>query len=120
MIWKQKTFNGFEEIAKTGFLTSISAYVLFWLMDLIRPGFVSRYFSVHLFLLTALIFGGLWASLIDEYIERAWIQWVVAFISGFPMAVLIWFSAEGLEGYRIPVVMISFFIPLLILRVLRT
>jgi len=48
-------------IAKTGFLVSLSSYVLFFALDWLRPGFVSDFLSVHLFLLAAIIFGVWWA-----------------------------------------------------------
>ncbi|PJA45380.1 hypothetical protein CO174_03595 [Candidatus Uhrbacteria bacterium CG_4_9_14_3_um_filter_50_9] len=120
MIWKQRSVGVFEQIAKTGFLTSLTSYALFWLMDLLKPGFVSRYFSVHIFLLCGLVFGVWWASLIDEYTEHVWVQWLLAIVSGFPLAVLIWASTDGLGGYQLPLAIMSFFIPLLLLRVLRS
>ncbi len=45
----------------TLFRVSALSYVLFWAADAMRPGFVSRYVSVHLFGLLALVFGTLFA-----------------------------------------------------------
>ena len=47
-----------SSIAKTGFVTALISYAVFWAADIIHPGFVSNYFSVHLFLLAALGFAG--------------------------------------------------------------
>lgn len=120
MIWKQKQFNGWKEIAKTGFLVSLASYILFWLMDLVQPGFVSRYFSVHIFLLTGFVFGVWWSALIDEYVEHAWIQGLIALSSGLIVAVLIWGSTDGLEGYQLPITLMSFFVPWLMFRILKS
>jgi len=50
----------FSRIGKTGFLVSVISYVVFWLADFWRQGFVSTVFSVHWFLFFAWIFGVLW------------------------------------------------------------
>ncbi|MFA6522271.1 MAG: hypothetical protein WCT24_01600 [Patescibacteria group bacterium] len=50
----------YSRIGKTGFLVSIISYVVFWLADFWRTGFVSTVFSVHWFLLFAWMFGALW------------------------------------------------------------
>ena len=47
-----------EAIARTGFVTSVISYAIFWIADIIHPGFVSDYFSVHIFLLAAIAFAG--------------------------------------------------------------
>ena len=119
MIWKRKQFSPLEAVARTGFFTSLVSYLVFWLMDLVRSGFVSRYFSVHIFLLAALLFGLWWSWVVEEYTERAFIQMVIALVLGIIVAVLTWFASEGLEGYRIFLVLIAALTPNLILSVLR-
>lgn len=52
-------------VARTGFWTGLASYLVFWAADLARPGFVSRYFSVHLFLLMTLAFGG-WMTYLES------------------------------------------------------
>lgn len=49
-----------RRVARTGFWVSAVSYAVFWACDLARPGFVSRYFSVHVFLIAALAFGAWW------------------------------------------------------------
>lgn len=51
-----------ETTYKIGFYTYLVAYVGFWLVDGLRPGFVARYVSVHIFLLVTLVFAFLWMS----------------------------------------------------------
>ena len=53
----------FEPVARTGFFMSLISYVVFLFLDFVRPGFVSRAFSVHLFLAATLLFGAWWSSL---------------------------------------------------------
>lgn len=53
-------------IAKTGFLTSLTSYAVFTLADFVRPGFVSYVFSVHWFLLSAILFGVWWGFVFKE------------------------------------------------------
>ena len=53
----------FEPVARTGFFMSLISYVVFFFLDFVRPGFVSRAFSVHLFLAATLLFGAWWSSL---------------------------------------------------------
>lgn len=43
-------------VARTGFYAALVSYAAFWLCDAIRPGFVSNYFSVHWFLIAAIVF----------------------------------------------------------------
>jgi hypothetical protein len=120
MITLRKTTKPLEAISRTGFLTSLVAYVVFWLVDLMEPGFVSRYFSVHIFLLTSLLFGLSWSSAMDEYIERPLVQLVLALIFGILLAVLTWGVAEGMDGNRLIVTIIALFVPWLVLRLLKS
>ncbi len=49
-------------VARTGFYASLAWYAVFFAADLLRPGFVSRYFSVHWLLLLTAACGAWWAS----------------------------------------------------------
>lgn len=48
-------------VVATAFQASAVSYLFFWAADAVRPGFVSRYFSVHVFGLLALVSGTLFA-----------------------------------------------------------
>jgi hypothetical protein len=115
----KKGHSQLEAISKTGFLVSLSAYLLFWLSDLIQPGFVSRYFSVHIFLLTALVSGLLWSHLVNEYTDRPLIQTITTLLIGIFLAVVAWLSSEGLGGYRFPVTLIAFFTPSMVYSLMK-
>ncbi len=54
-------------VARTGFLASLISYAAFWTADIARPGFVSRYFSVHVFLLAAIAFGWWWMEAEEKW-----------------------------------------------------
>lgn len=77
-------------LTRTAFFTSLVSYVGFWLADLVEPGFVSRYFSVHVFLLSSIVFGLLWSHLLEEYEERPLVQLVVSVALGLLAAVFVW------------------------------
>lgn len=108
-----------HQIAKTGFHVSLISYGLFWLLDVLRPGFVSRSFSVHLFLLAALIFGLWWGIQVKEFTDRPWVQLVVVGILGILFAVLTWFSGSGLGTLRVLITLISLFIPVIFWNLIR-
>ena len=120
MIWQSKKWRAREEIAKTGFLTALVSYVSFWFVDLIQPGFVSRYFSVHIFLLVLVVFGIWWAQEMEEYEEKPLVQTAIAGLSGIAAAVLIWGASEGLDEYRAALVVIGLVTPWFILKALKS
>lgn len=119
MVWHAKQSAHLEAIAKTGFLVSVTSYLLFWGADLIEPGFVSRYFSVHLFLLTAVGFGIAWGALMKEYSDRMLSQIAVSILAGMILAILLWYATEDLGTYRILVSGIGVITPTLLWSFLR-
>ncbi len=106
-------------IAKTGFLVSLTSYLSFWLLDALRPGFVARYFSVHLFLLSTLLFAIWWVKTDAPFLDHPRFHVLVALCLGILLSVLVWNSGEGFGGLRILVTMVSFVIPLLVLRLVK-
>lgn len=116
MIWKSKSFHALPTLYQTGFIVSVTSYVIFWTVDLLSPGFVSHYFSVHLFLAGAILFGFLWSMTLKEYEERPWLHYSVAILLGILGSVIVWRFSEDLGGYRILVSAIALFTPLLILQ----
>lgn len=108
-----------EKIAKTGFYVSLISYVCFWLLDLLRPGFVARSFSVHLFLLAALMFGVWWGMRVKEYTDRPWIQLVIAIVFGILLSVITWNLGVGIGMWRVIVTVFVFFVPATFWRLIR-
>ena len=68
-------------ISKIGFYTSLVSYLVFWLADVVRPGFVTRYFSVHLFLVPLLLFGIVWTGKLEEARQtQSWFHFIILLI----------------------------------------
>ncbi len=106
--------NSIEPLARTGFLASLISYVFFWFTDFLIPGFVSRYFSVHLFLLTALVCGLLWSHVIQTYTQHPQLRRFIVFSLGLLLALLTWKLTPGLGFERFFLVMVVFFTPSLL------
>ncbi len=109
----------FEPVAKTGFFVSLSSYVLFWGMDLLRPGFVSRTLSVHVFLACAVLFGIWWLWYRPEPRFRPTISLLSSVLFGALLAVLVWGFGEGLGEHQLPATIIAIFLPSLVFRLIR-
>lgn len=108
-----------EMIARTGFFVSLASYGIFWLLDLLHPGFVARFFSVHLFLLGAILFGIWWGSVVQEYADRARAQYFVLASCGIFAAVLTWNLGAVFGGWRVIVSAVTLVVPVMVLRLLK-
>lgn len=108
-----------EPIAKTGFLVSLTSYVCFWFLDVVRPGFVSRYVSVHIFLIFAIVFGVWWATVVKEYIDRIRLQRLLLIVFGIAIALFIWNTGVVFGGWRIPLGLFGLFVPVLTWRLIK-
>ena len=120
MIWQQKTLKPLEAILRTGFLVSLTSYIVFWLADVVQPGFVSRYFSVHIFLLATVVFGILWSMVLEEYVARPLVHVVAAVAFGVLLAVLTWGLARDVDVYRIPLTILTFITPTILYSLIRS
>lgn len=120
-MWKHKNLHRpLEAIARTGFLTAIISYLAFWLVDVVKPGFVSRYLSVHIFLLAAILFGICWSRTMEEYTERPWLQSLTVVALGFLLAVLTWGVVEDLGIYRLFLVVLAFATPFVVCALIKS
>ena len=109
-----------EKISRVGFFTSATAYVVFWLADILRPGFVARYLSVHLFLLAAFVFGVWWMRSVKEYHDWPFFQYATAAVFGVLFAALAWNLGAGFESYRLLAVAGAAVTPAVILSLVRS
>lgn len=109
-----------QAIARTGFLTSLASYALFWLADLARPGFVARYVSVHVFLLSALVFGAWWVRSVREYRDWPFFQYALALVCGVVLGAAVWHLGSGFEAYRLLAVAGACLVPSVALSVIRS
>lgn len=108
-----------DTLARTGFFVSLASYALFWFLDLIHPGFVARFFSVHLFLLGMIVFGIWWGSVVEEYTDRPQIQYATLALCGMFCAVLTWNLGEIFGGWKVIVSAVALVVPMLVLRLLK-
>lgn len=109
-----------EQISKTGFLVSVSSYAIFWLMDTARPGFVARYFSVHIFLFSAIVFGIVWARKAQVSKDHRIIQYVFASLFGITACMITWRLGWVFSDERILLAVFALFVPFLALFLLRS
>jgi len=114
MVWKQKKMEPLVVISRTSFLVSLLSYLLFWLADIIQPGFVSRYFSVHIFLFAAILSGSLWVWVMEDYVERRGVHILIALTFGLVLAMLTWGLIEDLGIYRLFLGLLLFLSPSLV------
>lgn len=119
MLWQRKTLKPLETIARTGFLVSLTSWIVFWLADLVEPGFVSRSFSVHIFLLAAIVCGWIWSQTLEDYTSRPRAQAVVGALGGLGMAVLTWNLSQDLGIYRVPLALLSASVPTMVYALMR-
>ena len=109
-----------EIIARTGFLVSLTSYLFFWALDLARPGFVARFFSVHIFLVCTMFFGLWWSRVVTVYNDRAGLERIFRLVCGVFLAVLTW-SLTGVFGFeRGGLTLIAFFVPWIVLKLIRS
>ncbi len=111
-----------NHVLKAAFHTSMMSYAVFLLADYVRPGFVSATFSVHWFLLVAIIAGVLWSMAhdrepLERFIGRLW-RWLWQFVFGLLLAVVIWENTSNVGDLRIFVTLVGFFVPWLIIHLL--
>ena len=112
--------NDFQKtLASTGFAVSAFSYLFFWLCELLRPGFVARYFSVHYFLIAAVIFG-IWWGLKDKGQGRLWVVNILAILLGIALAVLLWKTGSVLGIYQIPACVLVGVAPIVFVRLIET
>ena len=101
----------FQELAKTGFLASLAAYAVFWFTEFFVPGFVSHFFSVHDFLLSALVCSFVWTSSMRTYVPHSSVRRLLLAIFGIGLAVLTFHFTKELGVERFFLVVVACFMP---------
>lgn len=120
MIWQKQTRKPLEAIARTGFLVSLTSYIVFWLADAVQPGLVSRYFSVHVFLLSSVVFGVVWSRLVEQYTSRPLTHIAVAAVCGVLLALMTWPFTQELALARVPLLLLALAAPVVVYESIRT
>lgn len=108
-----------ETLARTVFLTSLVSFVVFLFLDLLRPGFVAKTFSVHWFLLAAIVSGVWWAFVVKEKKEKKKLQLLVALFFGLIGLFVVWQFRADLSDFLVLVLPLAFLTPFLVIYLLR-
>ncbi|HBR80110.1 MAG: hypothetical protein UX09_C0002G0022 [Candidatus Uhrbacteria bacterium GW2011_GWE2_45_35] len=111
---KSEKFHPAEIIARTLFLTSLISFAIFLSLDLLRPGFVSRSFSVFVFLFAALVSGFWWGCLAKAKEEKTWPAWLAASIFGFLGVYLTWQFRVDLGDFLVLIIPLALITPFLV------
>lgn len=98
---------------------SLVSYIFFWMCELLRPGFVSRSFSVHVFLMAIILFGCWWASVVEEYTDRVRLQHTLVIFFGVFLSVIVWQTGRVFDVWRLPLAALCLFVPFLTWRLMR-
>lgn len=111
-------------IARTGFGVSLLSYIGFWLADVLRPGMVTRYLSVHIFLLAAIVFAVWWSVLAQkdtgEWRVRAVMVYGAGITLGLLLAAVVWNVGAGLADYRLLLAAVALGVPIVCLNLIRS
>lgn len=114
-----ENFSASETLSRTIFLTSLISFIVFLGLDLLRPGFVSNTFSVHWFLLVAIISGVWWAVVVKEQKEKKKLQFLFSAVLGLAGAFIVWQFRPDLGDYLVLVLPLALVTPFLVRYLLQ-
>jgi hypothetical protein len=116
---KHKEFHPVEIVLRTVFLTSLISFLVFLTLDLLRPGFVSRTISVHVFLAVAVVSGFFWSHLVKRVEEGKWPVSLFALIFGLAGIFVSWNFRADLSDYLVVVLPLAAIVPFLVIYLLH-
>ncbi|MFA6131741.1 MAG: hypothetical protein WC702_01570 [Patescibacteria group bacterium] len=116
----QEKFSVLEILTRTIFLTTVVSFFVFLAFDLFRPGFVSNTFSIHWFLLVAIVSGIWWAGVVKERKENKILQFLSAFIFGLAGVFVVWQFRANLSDFLVLVLPLALVVPLLVIYLLAS
>jgi hypothetical protein len=89
-------------LAQTGFVVSLGSLLVFWLADVIRSGFVSRYFSPHIFAVLAILFAVWWLRMrTQKNKHHPWLRIFSLIFLSFLFLLIVFICGEGFGAFRI-------------------
>ncbi|MEK9130714.1 MAG: hypothetical protein AAB429_01210 [Patescibacteria group bacterium] len=114
-------------ITRTAYIVSAVSYVIFLALDWLRPGFVSNFFSPHIFLLAAIISGILWArrphtpnTITNFHTPIHNFQSLFPiFLLGLLLAIFAWTEGRPFGDLRVLVTLVAFVVPFLVVSSLK-
>jgi len=107
-------------IAATGYVVSLFSYIGFWIFDTLRPGFVSRTFSVHVFLLGVLVFGVAWHVSGARAKDTPTRDYLFATGCATVLSVVVWSLGSGFGAFRILMTALAGLLPYTVTALLRS
>jgi len=113
-------FSVSETLVRTFFLTSTISFFVFLGLDLLRPGFVSNTFSVHWFLLIAILSGVWWGSVVKELKERRAFQILSAFVFGLVGVYVTWQFRADLSDFLVLLLPLVLVVPFAVSLLIRS
>lgn len=109
-----------QTVAATGYVVSLFSYVGFWVLDALRPGFVSRTFSVHVFLLSAVLFGIAWHASGARIKDTPVRDYLLAAGGAAVLSAVVWNLGSGFGAFRILMTSLAFILPFSVTGLLRS
>jgi hypothetical protein len=104
----------------TGYVVSLFSYIGFWIFDALRPGFVSRTFSVHLFLLSAVVFGVAWHASGARTEGTPTRDYLLATGGAAVLSAVVWNTGTGFGAFRILMTALAALLPYTVTALLRS
>jgi hypothetical protein len=122
MIWfrNKDEQHPWRIIAATGYVVSLFSYAAFWVFDALRPGFVSRSFSVHAFLLSAVVFGVAWHASGARTEDTPTRDYLLATGGAVILSAVVWNIGTGFGAFRILMTALAALLPYTVTALLRS
>lgn len=108
-------------VFRTGYLVSFASFIVFFVLEWLRPGFVTHVFSVHWFLFSAVVFGVLWMrSLSSTPVTRFQAPAILGVsLLSILFAVFAWVNGQPFEDLRLLVTLAAFMVPWVVFGLLK-
>jgi hypothetical protein len=120
-LWKTTKETASAILAQTGFIVSLVSLTIFWLADIVRPGFVSRYFSPHVFAVIAIGFGVWWLRVRTKKAKaHPWLRVFVLLFFSVLFLFIAWSCGQGFGAFRFVFSILAFFTPWFIVRLIES
>ena len=110
-------------IPALGYFVSVFSYLFFLLLEWMRPGFVSNFFSVHLFILAAIIFATWWSVKEKSNVSGSVLSIIyhlALILLSFLLFFFAWQEGRAFGDFRLLVAIVAFMVPWSVWRKLQS
>lgn len=107
-------------VARTAFVTAALSLLLAWAAELVRPGSVSRFLSLHLFLLAAALAAAWHAATVSRYRDRPLAQYALALALMPAAGYAAWRLGGGFGELRVLAAALACAIPPVLVPLIRS